>query len=109
VFSPTIINELHAGLVRLKMQTVAGGINGTDALHQVAGVPDMDWDGGQGMSAMGPPVTSPSLGVTNRLSVGDDVILTKGRIASTSASASPACSRTPWGPTTAAAIGSSSA
>ncbi len=78
VFSPTVLNELHFGLVRLDLQTLAGGINGTDALHANAGVPDMDWDGGQGMSGIGPPVTSPSLAVTNRFSVGDSIVLTKG-------------------------------
>ena len=78
VFSPTILNELHFGLVRLNFQTLAGGINGTDALNQVAGRPDMVWAGGQGLAGIGPPVTSPSLGVTNRFSVGDYVVLTKG-------------------------------
>ena len=78
VFSPTIINSLHFGLVRLNLQTLAGGLNGTDALHQVAGKPDMDWSPGQGLTAIGPPPTSPSGAVTNRFSVGDDVVLTKG-------------------------------
>jgi hypothetical protein len=78
VFSASLLNELHAGLVRLDFRTLAGGINGTDALHANAGVPDMDWAGGQGLAGIGPPVTSPSLGVTNRFSVGDYVVLTKG-------------------------------
>ncbi len=78
VVSASLLNELHFGLVRLDFRTLAGGINGTDALNANAGLPDMDWDAGQGLSGIGPPVTSPSLGVTNRLSVGDYVVLTKG-------------------------------
>jgi hypothetical protein len=78
VFSPTIINVMHFGFVRLNMLTAGGGKNGTDALHQVAGKQDMDWSPGQGLTAIGPPPSSPSLGVTNRFSVGDDVVMNKG-------------------------------
>ena len=70
--------KLHFGFVRLDFQTVDGGLNGTDALHQVAGKPDMDWAPGQGLTPIGPPPSSPSHDVTNRFSVGDDVVLTKG-------------------------------
>ena len=78
MFSPTILNELHFGFVRLNFLSVGGGLNGTDALHTVAGKQDMDWDPGQGLTAIGPPPSSPGANATNRFSVGDDVVLTKG-------------------------------
>ncbi len=78
VFSAALLNELHFGVVRLNQQTVGGGLNGTDALHTVAGRQDMDWAPGEGLSDLGPPPSSPSHPVTNRFSVGDDVVLTKG-------------------------------
>jgi hypothetical protein len=78
VFSPTILNELHVGFVRLNFQSVGGGLNGHDDLHQVAGKQDMDWAPGQGLTPIGPPPSSPGANATNRFSVGDDVVLTKG-------------------------------
>jgi hypothetical protein len=78
VFSPSLLNELHVGFVRLNFLSVGGGLNGTDALHQVAGKQDMDWAPGQGLSNLGPPPSSPGMNATNRFSVGDDVVLTKG-------------------------------
>ena len=78
VISPTVLNLLHFGFVRLNFQSVGGGLNGTDALHTVEGKQDMDWAPGQGLTPIGPPPSSPSMNATNRISVGDDVVLTKG-------------------------------
>jgi hypothetical protein len=78
VFSPTLLNEAHFGFVRLNQVTAGGGFNGSGPLDMNNGIQDADWAPGDGITPIGPPPTSPSLGVTNRFSVGDDVVLTKG-------------------------------
>jgi hypothetical protein len=78
VFSPALLNEARFGFVRLNEQTVGGGFNGGGPLDMNNGIQDADWAPGDGLTPLGPPPSSPSLGVTNRFSVGDDVVLTKG-------------------------------
>jgi hypothetical protein len=77
-FSPKMLNELRVGLVRLHMTTAIGGINGTDVLDQVAGREDMAFAPGQGLTSLGAAPSSPSMNATNRISVGDDVIMSLG-------------------------------
>jgi hypothetical protein len=81
MFSPTMVNEIRFGLVRLFTQTANGGITGTGtALQQVPGRQDMDFSPGQGLSALGPSPSSPSRPVTNRFSVGDNVFMSLGSL-----------------------------
>lgn len=77
-FSPKVLNEIRFGLVRLFMQTSSGSNAASGPLYQVPGTQDMDVSLGQGLTALGPPATSPSRPVTNRFSVGDDVIMSLG-------------------------------
>ncbi len=81
VFSPSLLNEARFGFVRLNQQTVGGGFNtsGTsNPLDMNNGIQDADWAPGDGLTPLGPPPSSPSLNATNRFSVGDDVVLTRG-------------------------------
>ena len=77
-FSPRILNEVRFGFVRLFALTANGGAT-SGPLFQVPGRPAMDFDTpGQGLSNLGPSPTNPSRPVTNRFSVGDDVIMSLG-------------------------------
>jgi hypothetical protein len=78
-FSPKTLNEARFGFVRLFTQTATGGAKAGYPLQSAPGLPDLDFspDGGF-LSALGPSPTSPSRPVTNRLSVGDDVIMSLG-------------------------------
>jgi len=79
MFSPTIVNDLRFGYVRLYTNTANGGINGTGtALQQVPGRQDMDFSPGHGLSSLGPSPSSPSRPVMNRYSVGDNVFMSLG-------------------------------
>jgi len=77
-FSPRLLNEARFGFVRLFTQTADGGVTGPP-LQSAPGLPDMDFSpDGTFLSAIGPSPTSPSRPVTNRFSVGDDVIMSLG-------------------------------
>ncbi|HXY78223.1 MAG TPA: TonB-dependent receptor [Candidatus Acidoferrales bacterium] len=77
-FSPTLLNEVRFGFVRLFTQTANGGVTGPP-LQSAPGVPDMDFSpDGTFLSAIGPSPTSPSRPVTNRFSGGDDVVMSLG-------------------------------
>jgi hypothetical protein len=78
-FSPTIINDIRFGYVRLFTETANGGITGTGtALQQVPGRQDMDFTPGWGLAALGPSPSSPSRPVMNRFSAGDNVFMSLG-------------------------------
>ena len=77
-FSPRILNEVRFGFVRLFTLTANGGAT-SGPLFQVPGRPAMDFDTpGDNLSNLGPSPTNPSRPVTNRFSVGDDVIMSLG-------------------------------
>jgi hypothetical protein len=79
LFSPTIINDVRFGYVRLFTETANGGINGTGtALQQVPGRQDMDFSPGWGLASLGPSPSSPSRPVMNRFSIGDTVFMALG-------------------------------
>ena len=81
MFSPTILNDLRLGIVRLNMVTANGGLSGTGtALQPIANQNDMVFNPGQGLSAIGPVASSPSRSVTNRFSLGDTVFMSRGPI-----------------------------
>jgi hypothetical protein len=77
-FSTKVINEARFGLVRLFQQTASGSGASGGPLDQVVGRQDMDVSLGGNLTGLGPPATSPSRPVTNRISVGDDVIMSWG-------------------------------
>jgi Carboxypeptidase regulatory-like domain/TonB-dependent Receptor Plug Domain len=77
MFSTTLLNEVRFGFVRLYTLTANGGVSGPP-LQSAPGLQDMDFSPGQNISSLGPSPTSPSRPVTNRFSIGDDVILTLG-------------------------------
>ncbi len=81
MFSPTVINDLRFGFVRLNMVTANGGLSGTGtALQPIAGQNDMVFTPGNGLSALGPVASSPSRSATNRFSFGDTVFMSRGPI-----------------------------
>jgi Carboxypeptidase regulatory-like domain/TonB-dependent Receptor Plug Domain len=78
MISPTTLNEVRFGFVRLHTLTANGGLPAGPPLQSAPGLQDMDFSPGQNLSALGPSPTSPSRPVTNRFSVGDDVSMTHG-------------------------------
>jgi hypothetical protein len=78
VFSPSLLNEARFGFVRLHALTANGGLNGKNALDQVAGRQSMDFTPGGGLTEIGPVPSNPSQDVMNRFSVGDDLTMTLG-------------------------------
>jgi hypothetical protein len=79
MFSPTTLNDLRVGFVRLNMVTANGGRSGKGtALQPIAGQNDMVFSPGHGLSAIGPVASSPSISVTNRFNVGDTVFMSRG-------------------------------
>ncbi len=78
MFSPTILNEVRFGFVRLYTLTANGGLPAAPPLQSAPGLQDMDFAPGQNISSLGPSPTSPSRPVTNRFSVGDDVSISHG-------------------------------
>jgi hypothetical protein len=79
VFSAKLLNEARFGFVRLHAFTANGGLNGQNALFQVAGATtSMDFSPGGGLTEIGPVPSNPSKDIMNRFSVGDDIVLTKG-------------------------------
>ena len=77
-FSPTLLNEVTFGFVRSFALTANGGAT-SGPLFQVPGRPALDFiEPGLNLSNVGPSPTNPSRPVSNRFSVGDDVILSRG-------------------------------
>lgn len=77
-FSPTLLNEVRFGFVRSFALTGNGGAT-SGPLFQVPGRPALDFiSPGDNLSNLGPSPTNPSRPVSNRFSVGDDVILSRG-------------------------------
>jgi hypothetical protein len=75
-FSPTVFNEVRFGLVRLDMNAADGGLSYKNALTQ--GLAPMSFGPGQGITALDSTSTNPTVNVTNRFSVGDDVTIVRG-------------------------------
>jgi Carboxypeptidase regulatory-like domain len=77
-FSPTLLNEVRVGFVRSFALTANGGAT-SGPLFQVPGRPALDFiTPGDNLSNLGPSPTNPSRPVSNRFSVGDDVIMSLG-------------------------------
>jgi hypothetical protein len=77
-FSPTVLNEVRFGLVRLDMNMANGGLSNTNALTQGSRLAPMSFDPGQGLTPLGGASSDPNANITNRLSVGDDVTMVRG-------------------------------
>lgn len=79
MFSAKVLNEVRAGYMRGFMQTAnPGAASNSGPLAQVAGRQSMAFIPGWGLTSLGPSPSSPSQPVVNRLSVGDDVIMSLG-------------------------------
>ena len=77
-FSPTVLNEVRVGFVRLDMHTADGGLSYKNAETQGAMLAPMSFDPGQGLTPLGGASGDPNASATNRFSVGDDVTMVRG-------------------------------
>jgi hypothetical protein len=75
-FSPTLLNEVRFGFVRLGMSMADGGLSYHNADTQE--LAPMSFDPGQGLTPLGGASSDPNANYTNRFSVGDDVTLLRG-------------------------------
>ena len=79
MFSPKILNEVRFGFVRLFTETANGGVNANSGPRSRSPAGRL-WTllPAEGLTRLGPSPSSPSRPVTNRFSVGDDVIMSLG-------------------------------